>query len=166
VKVPDHTADVGRRNAAAILLLVVGLFQMVGYATGSRVLRGVGAATVISPLPKVFSDVEGLETFASEFTLTYRRANGLRDSVRITPELYGRLGGPYNRRNVYGAALAYAPRLPEPLWTAVYCYGLAPEGPLRRELGFRADDTDFSIRIRTLTRGRDDAWTFEPICKV
>lgn len=138
---------------------------MIGYVTGSRVLRGVGAASAMSPLPKVFSDVDGLETFASEFTLSYRRADGVRDSLRITPEIYGRLGGPYNRRNVYGAALSYAPRLPEPLWMAVYCYGMARDGPLRRELGFRPDDTDFSIRIRTLSRGRTDKWTFEPDCK-
>jgi hypothetical protein len=137
---------------------------MIGYVTGSRALRGVGAASAISPLPKVFSDVDGLETFASEFTLSYHRADGTRDSVRITPELYGRLGGPYNRRNVYGAALSYAPRLPEPLWTAVYCYGMGLNGPLRQELGFRPDDREFSIRIRTLSGGRSDAWTFEPDC--
>jgi hypothetical protein len=165
VTTSDDAAGVRWRNAAAALVLVVGFLQMVGYVTGSRTLRGVGAASVISPLPKVFGDVEGLETFASEFTLTYRRADGARDSVRITPEIYGRLGGPYNRRNVYGAALSYAPRLPEPLWTAVYCYGMAPGGPLRRELGFRPDDSDFSVRIRTLTRGRSDAWTFEPVCR-
>jgi hypothetical protein len=161
----DRVAGIRWRNAAAALLAFIGFFQMVGYVTGSRVLRGVGAASVISPLPKVFSDVDGLETFASEFTLSFRRADGMRDSVRVTPEIYGRLGGPYNRRNVYGAALSYAPRLPEQLWMAVYCYGMAPGGPLRRELGFRPDDTHFSIRIRTLSRGRSDAWTFEPDCK-
>ena len=161
----DRAAGVRRRNAAAALLIVIGFTQMVGYVTGSRALRGLGAASAISPLPKVFSDVDGLETFASEFTLRYRHADGTPDSVRITPEIYGRLGGPYNRRNVYGAALSYAPRLPAPLWTAVYCYGMTPGGPLRRELGFRPDDRDFSISIRTLTRGRGDAWTFEPDCK-
>ena len=160
----DGRAGLPWRNGAAAVLLVLGSFQMVGYVTGSRTLRGLGAASAISPLPKVFSDVDGLETFASEFTIGYRRADGGRDSVRITPEIYGRLGGPYNRRNVYGAALSYAPRLPESLWTSVYCYGMAADGPLRRELGFRRDDTDFSITIRTLTRDRHDAWTFEPAC--
>jgi hypothetical protein len=160
----DRAACLRWRNAAAAMLVVVGFLQMAGYVTGSRALQGVGAASVIAPLPKVFSDVDGLETFASEFTLSYRRADGARDSVRITPGIYGRLGGPYNRRNVYGAALSYAPRLPEPLWVAVYCYGMAPAGPLRRELGFRPDDRSFSIGIRTLTRGRNDRWTFEPAC--
>ena len=152
------------RNCAALALLALGSIQMVGHLTGSRVLRGLGAASAMAPLPKVFSDVDELETFASEFTLSYRLADGSRRSLRVTPEVYGRLGGPYNRRNVYGAALSYAPRLPEPLWTAVYCYGMAPAGPLRRELGIPADAGDLSISIRTLTRGRHDQWTFAPAC--
>jgi hypothetical protein len=160
----DRATGIRRRNALAAFLVFIGSFQMVGYLTGSRALKGIGAASVISPLPRVFSDVDGLETFASEFSLRYRRADGVRGSVRITPEIYGQLGGPYNRRNVYGAALSYAPRLPDRLWTSVYCYGMSPSGPLRRELGFRPEDREFSIRIRTLTRGRSDAWTFEPDC--
>src|SRR3954464_3791251 len=112
---------------------------MAGYGTGSAALRGIGAATAASPLPKVFSDVDGLETFASGFTLHYRSGDGTRTDTAITPALYGRLAGPYNRRNVYGAALSYAPRLPRELWEPVYCYGLAPGGPLRSELGFASD---------------------------
>ena len=139
--------------------------QMVGYISGSVVLRGIGAASTTSPLPKVFSDVDGLETFASEFTLRYRDVSGTVTETPITPKLYGRLGGPYNRRNVYGAALSYAPRLPVPLWEAVYCYGLAPEGPLRTELGLGAEATEISVTIRTRTRGRTDVWRLEPACK-
>ena len=154
------------RNSAAVVLLLLGSCQMLGYITGSRVLRGLGAASAMSPAPKVFSDVDGLETFASEFTLGYRTADGAPASLRITPEVYGRLGGPYNRRNVYGAALSYAPRLPEQLWTTVYCYGMAtsPDGPLRRELGIPAGAHELSISIRTMTRGRTDQWTFAPVC--
>jgi hypothetical protein len=152
------------RNRAAVILGLLGSVQMVGYISGSRVLRGVGAATAFSPLPKVFSDVDGLETFASEFTLRYRNADGILTETPITPMLYGRIGGPYNRRNVYGAALSYAPRLPTRLWEPVYCYGLASEGPLRRELGLdRA--TEISVTIRSRTRGRNDVWTLEPTCK-
>jgi len=49
---------------------------MAGYVSGSITLRGIGAATAASPLPKVFSDVDGLETFASAFTLHYRQPDG------------------------------------------------------------------------------------------
>jgi hypothetical protein len=138
---------------------------MAGYISGSVVLRGLGAATTASPLPKVFSDVDGLETFASEFTLRYRKPDRTLVELAITPEVYGHLGGPYNRRNVYGAALSYAPRLPGELWEPVFCYGLAPHGPLRAELGLGSEVTDVSVTIRTRTRGRTDEWTLEPTCK-
>lgn len=152
------------RTYAALTLGVVGSMQMLGYVTGSRVLRGIGAATAAAPLPRVFSDVDGLETFASEFTVRYRDARGTTSETHITPKLYGRLAGPYNRRNVYGAALSYAPRLPRPLWESVYCYGLGRQGPLRSELGLDPDARGLSVRIRTMTRGRSDAWTLEPVC--
>jgi hypothetical protein len=137
---------------------------MTGYLSGNVTLRGIGAATAASPLPKVFSDVDGLETFASEFTLHYLRPDGTLIEMPITPELYGRLAGPYNRRNVYGAALSYAPRLPRELWEPVFCYGLAPEGPLRTELGVGSCVTDISVTIRTRTRGRSDEWTQQTSC--
>ena len=61
-----------RRNESRWSLGLVGCIQMAGISHGSVALRGIGAATAASPLPKVFSDVDGLETFASEFMLRYR----------------------------------------------------------------------------------------------
>lgn len=151
------------RDWAAGFLLAVGLSQMAGDVLEIPVLKGIGAASVAAPLPKVFSDVAGLETFASGFELEADTSRGV---VRrpITPELYARLSGPYNRRNVYGAALAYAPRLPAEIWEPVFCFGLAPQGPLRRELGVPADATAIRIHLATRTRGRSDRWTLEPDC--
>lgn len=153
-----------RRNMIALALLAIGSLQMIGAVSGSAMLRGIGAATAMAPNPKVFSDVDGLETFASEFTLSYRDAAGAPRQLEITPQVYARLGGPYNRRNVYGAALSYAPRLPEPLWTSVYCHGMSPNGPLRRDLGLDPADGEFTLSIRTRTRGRSDQWTYAPTC--
>lgn len=147
-------------NRLAFLLTVVGSLAMVGYVVGSRPLRGLALATAAAPFPKVFSDVEGLETFASEFTLHWRDARGAHE-LPITPELYARLRGAYNRRNVYGAALSYAPRLPEPLWRAVFEYAFAADGPLRREFGLPADAQQIAVEIRTRTRGRTDVWRLE-----
>jgi hypothetical protein len=155
---------VGWRNGVALALGAVGLLQITGELTGVASLRGIGAATAVSPFPKVFSDVNGLETFASEFIIEVHTPDGDSSRTLITPELYRRLGGPYNRRNVYGAALAYAPRFPTGLWEAVFCYGLAPGGPLRRELGLPQGPARIAIRIRTRTRGRDDTWTLAPSC--
>ena len=43
--------------------------------------------------------------------------------------------GPYNRRNVYGAALAYAPVIPSTLRDPVIRHALCGDAPLLRELG-------------------------------
>jgi hypothetical protein len=151
-------------GVGAAALLVLGSLQMVGDAAGIAPLKGIGAALTASPLPKVFTDVRGLETFASEFTLLATLPSGRELTLPITPEVYRRLGGPYNRRNVYGAALSYAPRLPRPLWEAVFCFGLGSEGPLRRELGVPAGARHLRVRIATRTRGRRDVWVLEAPC--
>ncbi len=154
-----------RRNRAAVLIGVVGSLQMVGYITGSATLRGLGAATTIAPFTKVFSDVDGFEPFASEFTIRYRDAGGMFVETGITPAMVSRFDGPYNRRNVYGAAFSYAPRLPVSLWQPVLCHGLVSTGSVRSELGL-ADATEISVTIRTNTRGRHDVWRLEPRCPV
>ena len=149
------------RNAAALIVLGLGLLQMAGEACGSRALKGIGAATAAAPLPKVFCDVAGLEPFASTFTLIGETRSGSRFETQITPELYARLSGPYNRRNAYGAALSFAPRLPETMWHSVARYGLREGGPLRAELGLPGDTSRLRVRIATQTRGRDDVWDLE-----
>lgn len=151
-------------NLAALALTAFACLPVIGYLVGSPALRGIGAASAAAPFPKVFSDVDGLETFASAFTLHWRDVQGVAHMREITPELYARLEGAYNRRNVYGAALSYAPRLPEPLWQAVFCYAFAPQGPLRRELGLPADAREIAVEIRTKTRGRHDRWMLQPPC--
>jgi hypothetical protein len=153
-----------RANLAALFIAILSCSQMAGYLFGSRTLRGVGAASCMAPFPKVFSDVDGLEPFASEFVVHGTDRLDRPVAIRITPEVYSRLKGCYNRRNVYGAALSYAPRLPEPLWSAVFCYGLRPGGPLRFELGLPSDLRGISVEIRTKTNGRHDVWTLRAPC--
>src|SRR5438034_916622 len=98
-------------NKTALVLLAVGLLQMTGDIFDLPALKGIGAATVASPAPKVFASVRGLETFSTRFFLEWRDRAGRARSLEVTPELYARLRGPYNRRNVYGAALAFGPVL-------------------------------------------------------
>jgi hypothetical protein len=152
------------RDLAALALLVVGLLQMAGDAFGVPALRALGAATVASPLPKVFSDVRGLEPFASRFTLSWVTAGGERVERPLTPAVYAGVRGPYNRRNVYGAALSYAPRLPALLWRQVFCFGLAPGGALRDELGVPPAARRVRVGIAAGTRGRSDRWVLEDPC--
>src|SRR5262249_23441171 len=104
-------------NKAAIFLLVIGLVQMTGDLVQTYVnqpvgkaIRGIGAATLASPAPKVFSKASNergsIETYSTRFFLFWNDSTGQRHELELTPELYGRLQGPYNRRNVYGAALS------------------------------------------------------------
>ena len=147
-------------NALAFIILIVGFSQMAGFVLDLRAVRAIGAASVIAPLPKVFADVDGVETFASRFVLEYTRPDGKNERLEITPKVYGMIDGPYNRRNVYGAALSYGPtpRFPRALFDAVFEYGLIQPGPLRREMGIQEGSTGFRLRIETKTRGRDDVW--------
>ena len=108
-----------------IFLMVLGCLQMFGDLTGLKALKVLGLATNASPAPKVFCSAQGLETFSSEFVVIYEGDAGLQH-LPLTP--YLRMQGPYNRRNVYGAVLAYGPILPEDLRDPVLHYGLGPQG--------------------------------------
>jgi len=70
------------RNLFAVALLLVGLTQMAGDILGNRVLKGLGAAPVAAPCPKVFCDIDGLEPFASSFTITANRQDHVSFAIK------------------------------------------------------------------------------------
>jgi hypothetical protein len=128
-----------REGVTAGVLLAVGLAQMCGQLLDIAALRGVAAATNASPAPKVFSAVQGLETYSTEFHLDWREPDGTQHSEKITPEMYSRLSGPYNRRNVYGAVLAFGPVMSTnpataPMFNAVLHSALCRDRQILREL--------------------------------
>jgi hypothetical protein len=140
------------------VLALIGFAQMAGDLLHMSALKGTAAATGASPAPKVFSAVKGLETFSTRFFIEWIDATGALHSVEITPERYALLRGPYNRRNVYGAVLAYGPVLKSdprtrPMFDAVSTYALCGEAPLLRELGI-LDEPRGSLRIRMETQSR------------
>ena len=85
--------------------------------------------------------------------------------MEITPQLYSKLGGPYNRRNVYGAALSYGPRLSEKVWQSVFQYGFCSNGPLAKKFGIQDPIRQVNLRINTKTSGRNDHWTLPVHCQ-
>ena len=95
-------------RARASVLLAVGLAAIVGDLTGSAPLHALGVAWNSSPAPLVFASRGGLEGFSSTF-----HVEGTDGRVTLDPAIYARMRGPYNRRNVYGAALAGGPWLAE-----------------------------------------------------
>jgi len=157
-----------------IALLALGLLQMTADLLHLRVVKGVAAATAASPAPKVFSSVRGLETYSSHFFVEWTDRSGEFHSIKINPERTAGLRGPYNRRNVYGAVLAYGPVLQSdpaarPMFEAISQYALCGNAPLLRELGIPVAEMRGTPRIRIETRPGTQAdnlpLEFEPSCK-
>jgi hypothetical protein len=124
----------------AALLIALGLFQMAGDVFRLPFLKKLGAASAASPAPKVFCAIDGYEAYATRFTIEWFSRDGAFHSKPLTADAVGRLRGPYNRRNVYGAALAYGPVLPERLREPVLKFGLSGDGPVLREVGIDPAD--------------------------
>lgn len=141
------------RKVAIGALALLGFAQMAGDIFHCPALKAVAAATAASPAPKVFSAVKGLETFSTRFFVEWNDETGTSHSVEITPERYAHLLGPYNRRNVYGAVLAYGPVLESdprtlPLFNEISRYALCGNAPLLRELGIPPLVAGESLHIR------------------
>jgi hypothetical protein len=157
-----------------IALLALGLLQMTADLLHLRALKGVAAATAASPAPKVFSSVRGLETYSSRFFIEWTDESGVFHSIKIRPETTAGLRGPYNRRNVYGAVLAYGPVLHSdpsvrPMFESISHYALCGDAPLLRELGIPVSEIRGVPRIRIETRAGtqtgDLPLEYEPPCK-
>jgi hypothetical protein len=134
-------------------LVALGLLQIVADLLGLPALRGLAAATTASPLPKVFSAVRGLETYSTRFFVEWVDQSGEPRSLELTPEVYAPLRGPYNRRNAFGALVAYGPLLAtdartRPMFERVAVYALCGDAPLLRELGLDPATLASPPRIR------------------
>lgn len=159
---------------SVVLLLALGLLQMAGDVLRMPAVKGLAAATAAAPAPKVFSAVRGLETYSSRFFLEWMHKAGHFQSLEITPERARGLRGPYNRRNVYGAVLAYGPIMQsdaalQPMFNSVSHYALCGNAPLLHELGIDTADMQGAPRVRLETRPGSLAGglplTFEAPCK-
>jgi len=152
------------RRVGYYLIFAVGVLQIVGYITGLKPLRGLGQALASSPLPIVFTEVKGVETFAANFFIGFNNSSGQYQEVAITPKMYSQLQGPYNRRNIYGAAISYGPVLPEKLWSSVLNYGVCSK-TLLQELGLPLNGSNYVVRIQSRTNGRThQEWKLQNNC--
>lgn len=132
---------------AAAALIVVGTAQMAGDLSGLTAVKAIGAASHASPAPKVFTAQNGLETFSARFYIEWFDPTGELHRVQLTPQSYRALRGPYNRRNPYGATIAYAPQLAAnprltPLLEQVTQFGFCGRAPLLAELGIPREQVD------------------------
>jgi hypothetical protein len=156
-----------RANVAALLLVGVGLLSMTGTALGLEPLRRLGLLTVASPLPLVFSKFRGVENFSSDYFMDLVFVDGDVASLPITAAAYARTTGPYNRRNPYGAVLAYGPMLDKPaevaLRDAVMRYAACGRGTFLRELGVTKEVRRVDVTLRSKTRAKPQ-WRFAVTC--
>jgi hypothetical protein len=146
-------------RAAALLLGALGCVRMLADLAGLAPVAAVAAASGAAPAPKVFTSSQGLETFSSRFFVEWDTTDGETRSVEIDAERTGRLAGPYNRRNVYGAALAYGPVLAadprtRPLLEGVLRRAACGDAPLLAELGIETPGRVGAPRIRVVPRVR------------
>ncbi|MGH7888835.1 MAG: hypothetical protein ACREPG_13315 [Candidatus Binatia bacterium] len=162
------------KNLAAIGLTILGLAQIAGDLANLPPLKAIAAATGASPAPKVFSAVRGLETYSTRFFIEWHDKAGNARALELTPDVYARLDGPYNRRNVFGAVLAYGPILStdpngKPMFDAVARYALCGDAPLLRELGIDPNSVEGRVRLRLEPRPGTDLGALprylEPPCR-
>ena len=143
-------------------LVALGCGQIAAEALGMPRVKAVAAALQVSPAMKVFTAHDGYETHAARFSLSWYDAAGERQILALDPATYARVSGPYNRRNVYGAAFAYGPLLrADPrlrgMQDSVMQYALCEPGVLRAELGIPADAQRLTARVSPVRpTGRTD----------
>lgn len=144
-----------KAKAILVFCFLVGLgsLQMVGDVFGMPRVKALAAATQVSPSMRVFTAHQGYETHAARFSLHWRDPAGRARSLALDPHSYRAVAGPYNRRNVYGAALAYGPILradprTRPMQRSVMRYAFCAPGGLRRELGIPVDAQDLRVQLQ------------------
>jgi hypothetical protein len=121
-------------------LVGIGSLQIAADALGMSKVKGFAAALQVSPAMKVFTAHKVYETHAARFEVLCQYSDGLLHFMALNPQSYAKVDGPYNRRNVYGAAFAYGPLLRDdpnlrPMHESVIRYALCTPGSLRKELG-------------------------------
>jgi len=146
------------REILSLVLVFIGLIQSIGFVTGQAWLKGIGVMTVSSPLPIVFTEQKGLETFANDFFLEYEDKKGKQQSIQLTSELYKKLNAPYNYRNVVGAAISYGPVLPKELVDRVLEHTFQNPGKISLALGLELPLTNASIVIKTKTKDKNETY--------
>lgn len=155
-----------RDHRWALAILLIGSLQMVGDLLGVPALVGLGAASHVSPAPKVFTVVEGAEPFSATFVLELEGESGDLRRIPLDRERYERLKGPYNRRNVIGAVVAGGPPLRDhrhlgPMMVAAARHALCGEAPVLAELEGPGQPPVVAVTI--VQTGRDGAelrWSF------
>jgi len=138
---------------------MVGLARVIGFYSGFFPLSILGAQFGASPLPLVFSQVHGVETYSRRFEVQLVMADGRRKDIPGGGAFKRRLHGPFSRVKLYVDAIAFADLSSERRRKGVlrhaFCPGVLGEGVLSRELGIH--ESVGSILIDLWSAGDRDA---------
>lgn len=145
---------------ASFILCFFALVKVVADVFGFERLSALAAVTSISPAMKVFTAHKGYETYSSGFELTINYKNSGSQTLRLAPSNYEGLRGPYNRRNVYGALIAYGPLLvsdtaTKPMWEEMAHRAFCGPISVHSELGFESISTATDATIRYVRQTAD-----------
>ncbi len=103
--------QVMKYNLIAFFLIFLATVKVFADVFDFEKLSALAAITNVAPAMKVFTAHKGYETYSSKFSLKTTHVDGENVEISIDSKTYAGLKGPYNRRNVYGALIAYGPYL-------------------------------------------------------
>jgi hypothetical protein len=160
------------RIAQLSILAIVGTSNVIGSSVelvsprAGKAIAAIGRASLASPAPKVFCKMGGIEPFAREHAIELRYEDGTTSSYAVDRARTIRLRGPYALRNVYGAALVFAPLLPPRTTEAVVQHGLCDGMALDTPLGDGLHGPPRSVVVTSSPRagGAGEASRVEVTC--
>lgn len=137
-----------------LALCTLGCAQMLADVLGMAPVKALAQATQMSPAMKVFTAQSNYETYAAEFYIGSWDEHMVYREILLDRSRYQRLQGPYNRRNVYGAAFSYGPLLANNPRTAqmvqsVLRHALCDPGSAAAELGLPVSER-YVVRVQPL----------------
>jgi hypothetical protein len=176
-------------SIGAIVWILLGLGQSIGYAFNLTSVRALSVVTVASPLPLVFSVApNGIETFSTSFRLqVFERvasascddagqctADRLAREDTLTSALYARLNHkPYNLRNAYGVLFSHGPFFQDDkmirLRDQVFQYSLCHDGPLAHAFQLSSNTSRVLIHVHSKTNSKQQQqtdWTMVVQCRL
>ncbi len=153
-----------RQNLLALSILPLASLAMLGEIIQLPKLKALGLASGIAPFTKVFCTAndqatgESYESFNLQFQIHYTSADQLDHTLTLSPTESEKIHGPYNRRNVYGATLAYAPAMTAAQRDQFIHYALVHPGQLARELDIPANAKINAVTITS--HDNEKSWKY------
>ncbi len=127
------------RGLCSVVLVAVGLARVVGFYTGFFPLSALGEQFGASPLPLVFSQVHGVETYSRRVSIRLVFVDGRQELIADGKDFRRRLHGPFSRAKLYVDPIAFADLSSGRRRGETIANTFCKSGPLARELGLQGE---------------------------